>query len=61
MLPLEAAGSVLPEGLQFLKPGWWLLHVVAIALVFAYGYRKGRLQERRERREREREAEATRD
>jgi hypothetical protein len=44
------SGSVLPEGLQFLKPGWWLLHALAFALVFVYGYRKGRLDERRDRR-----------
>jgi len=50
---LDGAGSLLPDGLQFLKPGWWLLHALAAALVFAYGYRKGRSQERREQRERE--------
>jgi hypothetical protein len=46
-------GSVLPEGLQFLKPGWWLIHVLAFALVFVYGYRKGRKDERREQRAKE--------
>ncbi len=46
--------SVLPEGLQFLKPGWWLIHVLAFALVFVYGYRRGRKAERNEQRERER-------
>lgn len=54
MLIADGAGSVLPEGLQFLKPGWWLLHVLAAALIFSYGYRKGRTQERREQRERDR-------
>ena len=49
----DGVGSLLPDGLQFLKPGWWLLHALAAALVFAYGYRKGRAQERREQRERE--------
>ena len=53
MVLLKGAGSLLPQGLQFLKPGWWLLHVIVIALVFAYGYRRGRAQERREWRERE--------
>jgi hypothetical protein len=53
MVIMDGAGSLLPDGLRFLKPGWWLLHVVAAALVYAYGYRKGRAQERRERRERE--------
>ena len=43
----------LPEGLQFLKLGWWLTHVIFVGLVYAYGYRKGRDVERRAR-ERER-------
>jgi hypothetical protein len=55
MVPLSSAGSILPEGLQFLKPGWWLLHVLSFGLVFAYGYRRGRAQERREQRAREKE------
>lgn len=54
MMILDGAGSVLPEGIRFLKPAWWLLHVIAAGLVYAYGYRKGRTQERREQRERER-------
>lgn len=54
MVLLERGGVALPEGLQFLQPGWWLLHVLAAALVYVYGYRRGRAQERRERRERER-------
>lgn len=53
MTILDGTGSLLPDGLQFLKPGWWLLHALAAALVFAYGYRRGRAQERREQRERE--------
>jgi len=57
MLIPGAMASLLPEGLGFLKPGWWMLHVLAAALVFAWGYRRGREQERRERREREREGE----
>jgi hypothetical protein len=42
---------VLPEGLQFLKLGWWAVHAVAISLVFAWGYRRGRQAERRDRRD----------
>jgi hypothetical protein len=42
----------LPEGLQFLQLGWWVIHVVAIYLVYAYAYRKGRQDERRARSER---------
>lgn len=53
MLILDGAGTLLPEGLRFLKPAWWLLHVIAAALVYAWGYRRGRLQERREQREKE--------
>jgi hypothetical protein len=44
---------MLPEGLEFLKPGWWLIHLLAILLVFVYGYRKGRGDERRARRAKE--------
>jgi len=42
---------MLPEGLAFLKPGWWLIHAIAIALVASYAYRKGREDERKARRE----------
>lgn len=52
---LAGAGSILPKGLEFLEPGWWLLHALAFALVFAWGYRRGRLQERREQRAREKD------
>ena len=55
MYLLDVAGGVLPEGLSFLKPGWWILHVLAVALVFVYGYRRGRIAERREQREGRRE------
>ena len=55
MVILDGAGSVLPDGLRFLKPAWWLLHVIVAGLVYAYGYRQGRSQERREQRERERQ------
>ena len=44
---------VLPEGLQFLAPGWWLVHAQAVLLVFYWGYRVGRGDERRARRVRE--------
>ena len=54
MLILDEAGSVLPDGLQFLKPAWWLLHVIVAALIYSYGFRRGRSQERREKKERER-------
>jgi len=43
-------GAVLPEGLAFLSSGWWVVHGVAIGLVFVYGYRRGRNAERRDRR-----------
>jgi len=37
----------LPEGLKFLQFGWWVMHAIAIALVFLYAYRKGRNDERK--------------
>jgi len=54
---LDQAGTALPEGLEFFKPGWWVVHVLAIVLVFSYGYRKGRAYERRARRLEERSRE----
>ena len=45
----------LPEGLEFLKPGWWLVHAVSVLLVYSYGYRKGRIVERDAQRAREAE------
>ena len=53
MIILDAAGTVLPPGIAFLRPGWWLLHVLAAAFVYSYGYRKGRGEERRAQRARE--------
>jgi hypothetical protein len=44
---LDAAGA-LPEGLRFFTTGWWVIHLLAVVLVFAWGYRKGRQDERRE-------------
>jgi len=40
---------VLPDGLQFFQFGWWVIHAVAIYLVYSYAYRKGRRDERRTR------------
>ena len=37
----------LHKGLEFLEFGWWVMHAIAIALVFLYAYRKGRDDERR--------------
>ena len=45
---LDAAGTVLPDGIRFFTIGWWVIHLVAVVLVFAWGYRKGRKDERRE-------------
>jgi hypothetical protein len=47
---LDAAGTVLPEGIRFFTIGWWVIHLIAVVLVFAWGYRKGRKDERREQR-----------
>jgi len=38
---------VLPDGLQFFQFGWWVIHAVAIYLVYSYAYRKGRRDGRR--------------
>lgn len=38
---------VLPEGLKFLHPGWWLIHALAVLLIYSYAYRKGRGDERK--------------
>jgi hypothetical protein len=43
----------LPKGLEFLQAGWWLIHLVAVVLVFSWAYRKGRGDERRAHRARE--------
>jgi hypothetical protein len=45
---LDQASTALPEGLRFLKPGWWVVHTLAIVLVYHYGFRKGRAEGRRE-------------
>jgi hypothetical protein len=42
---------MLPPGIAFPEIGFWVLHVIAFALVFVWGYRKGREDERGERRE----------
>ena len=49
LVVLDAAGVTLPDGLRFFTLGWWGIHLLAVALMFAWGYRKGRLDERRER------------
>ena len=45
----------LPEGLKFLHYGWWLIHALAILLVWSWAYRRGRSDERRARRLRDAE------
>ena len=47
MWMLDAAGAVLPEGIRFFSVGWWVIHFLAVVLVFAWGYRRGRRDERR--------------
>ncbi len=37
----------LPEGLKFLQPGFFVVHAVAILLVWSWAYRRGRADERR--------------
>lgn len=52
---LDTAGTVLPRGLSFLEPGWWLLHAMAILFTYLFGYRKGRGDEQRLQRARDME------
>ena len=40
---------LLPDGLKFFQFGWWVIHAVAIYLVYSYAYRRGRRDERRKR------------
>jgi hypothetical protein len=42
----------LPEGLKFLQAGWWVIHLLAVLLVYSYAYRRGRADERRAQRAR---------
>ena len=44
---------VLPEGLEFLQGGWWVVHAIAVMLVYQYGFVRGRGEARREQRQRE--------
>jgi hypothetical protein len=41
---------MLPEGLEFLKPGWWVVHSLAILFVYVWAFRRGRAAERRRQR-----------
>lgn len=50
---LDIGGVVLPDGIAFLRPGWWVLHLLSILFVYLYGYRKGRGDEKRAQRLRE--------
>ncbi|MEY4070572.1 MAG: hypothetical protein RL721_1186 [Candidatus Eisenbacteria bacterium] len=43
----------LPEGLEFLKSGWWVVHAIAVMLTYQWGYARGRAEARREQRARE--------
>jgi hypothetical protein len=43
----------LPDGLQFLRFGWWAVHAIAFLLVYQFGYVRGRGALRREQRQRE--------
>ena len=43
----------LPEGLEFLKFGWWVVHAIAVLLVYQFGYVRGRGAMKREMRQHE--------
>ena len=38
--------DLLPPALRFLHPGWWISHIIAIALIAVWAYRKGRRDEK---------------
>ena len=38
--------DILPQGLKFLEIGWWVVHALAIWLVYVWAYRRGRRDER---------------
>ena len=40
----------LPKGLEFLHFGWWVIHAVAILLIYTWAYRRGRRDENKDRR-----------
>ena len=42
---------MLPPGIAFPELGFWVLHVIALVLVFVWGYRKGRADERADRKD----------
>ena len=35
-------GAGLPETFHFLHPGWWLIHVVGVAVIFYIGFLLGK-------------------
>ncbi|MFW6161325.1 MAG: hypothetical protein ACODAJ_01070 [Planctomycetota bacterium] len=35
-------GEILPETLHFLQPGWWVLHIIAIIVVWLIGFTMGK-------------------
>lgn len=40
--PILGNGEILPEALEFLNWGWWVVHVVAIVVVFLIGWGVGK-------------------
>ena len=42
---------MLPQGIAFPQLGFWVLHLLAMVLVYIWGYRKGREAERQDRRD----------
>lgn len=41
MLPMLGNG-MLPEAFEFLNVGWWILHLIAIPVVFLLGFVVGK-------------------
>lgn len=43
----------LPDGLQFLHLGWWVVHSVAFLLAYQFGFVRGKGEAKREQRQRD--------
>ncbi|MDD4890880.1 MAG: hypothetical protein PHU85_13245 [Phycisphaerae bacterium] len=39
---IVALGNLLPQSLQFLHVGWFVIHLIAIPVVFAIGFAVGK-------------------
>ena len=42
MMLANGEGGLLPETFHFLHVGWWILHIIAIPVVFLAGFAVGK-------------------